>query len=272
MREFIPLSDGNRIPPIGLGVFKMPTGRTVELVGTAIRAGYRAVDTAAMYDNEEEVGEAVRASDVPVFVTTKIWHTDHGYDAALAAFGRSYDRLGLETVDLCLIHWPAPRRNLYVETWKALIRLRDEGRVRSIGVSNFAPDQLERIIDDTGVAPVANQIELHPRFQQVELRAFHAQLGLATICWSPLGQGRELTDPAIVAIANKHGRTPAQIVLRWHVELGLIPIPKSADPRRQAENIAIFDFALDADDHASIAAIDDPAGRFGPDPMVLGNI
>ena len=271
MNENIPLSDGNSIPNIGLGVFKMPAGETVELVKTAIRSGYRAVDTAAMYGNEEEVGEAVRASEDPIFVTTKLWHSDHGYDAALAAFDRGYAKLGLEQIDLCLIHWPAPARNLYVDTWNALIRLRDEGRVRSIGVSNFGVDQLERLVRETGVMPVVNQVELHPCFQQRALRAFHAEEGIATICWGPLGQGRELATPAIIEIAKKHARTPAQIVLRWHVETGLIPIPKSSNPARQAENIAIFEFALDADDHGRIAALDDPAGRFGPDPMLLGN-
>ena len=270
MNPNIALSDGNSIPPIVLG--KMDNGSTVEQIGTAIRAGYRAVDTAAGYGNEDEVGEAVRASDVEIFVTTKIAPADHGYDAALAAFDRSYARLGLDRIDLCLIHWPAPARNLYVETWNALIRLRDEGRVRSIGVSNFTIDQLERLVRETGVMPVTNQVELHPRFQQRALRAFHAEEGIVTSCWRPLGQGRELTNPAIVALAAKHKRTPAQIVLRWHVELGLIPIPKSSIPARQAENIAIFDFALDADDHAAIAALDDPAGRSGPDPMFQANL
>jgi len=264
-------TDGRDIPPIGLGVFDMGAGRTVDLVRAAIRTGYRAVDTAAIYGNEADVGEAVRTSGRPVFVTTKVWHSDHGYDAALTAFEQSYERLGLDVVDLCLIHWPAPKRDLYVETWKALVRLKDEKRVRSIGVSNFSADQIERILAETGVAPVANQIELHPRFQQAELRAFHAQRGIATISWSPLGRGKELANPTLVAIAAKHRRTPAQIILRWHVDLGLIPIPKSADPGRQAENIAIFDFALDAEDHAAIAGLDDPNGRFGPDPMVFGN-
>ncbi|BBE74017.1 aldo/keto reductase [Oharaeibacter diazotrophicus] len=268
-RPTITLSDGRRIPQVGLGVWQTPDDGAVEAVRAALAAGYRHVDTAAIYSNERGVGEGLRASGVPredVFVTTKLWNDDQGYDQALRAFDASLGRLGLDYVDLYLIHWPAPRRDLYVDSWRALIRLREEGRARSIGVSNFTADHLRRIVAETGVPPVLNQIELHPRFQQGALRAAGAKLGVATESWSPLGQGRLLADPAITAIAAKHGRTPAQVIVRWHVESGLIVIPKSVNPARIAENFDVFGFALDADDRAAIAGLDDPDGRIGPDP------
>jgi 2,5-diketo-D-gluconate reductase A len=266
---YLPLSDGRTLPQIGYGVFQVPPDTTEQLVGQAISAGYRAVDTAAFYGNERGVGAAVRATDATIFVTTKLWNEDQGYDRALRAFDRSFDLLGLDWIDLYLIHWPVPRQDLFAETWKALIRLRDERRVRSIGVSNFTMEHLERIIHDTGVVPAVNQIELHPGFQQVELRAFHEENGIATISWSPLGRGAGLLDPVIGRIARKHGKTPAQAILRWHVQNGLAVIPKSSSPERQAENLAIFDFALDDEDMKAIAGLDRLDGRIGPDPETL---
>ena len=263
------LNDGRAMPQIGLGVFQMPSEETERLARTGIDLGYRAIDTAAFYHNEAEVGAAVRASARPVFVTTKVWNTEQGYDRTLRAFEASERALGAGTIDLYLIHWPLPGRDLYVETWKALVRLREEKRVRSIGVSNFTMSTLERIIHDTGVVPAVNQIELHSFFQQVELRGFHEENGIATTSWAPLGRGAVLADPAIAAIAAKHQRTPAQIVLRWHLENGLIVIPKASSRARQAENLDIFGFRLDEGDMHAIAALDREDGRIGPDPDVM---
>jgi 2,5-diketo-D-gluconate reductase A len=260
------LNDGYAMPRFGLGVWQMPEDETERLVGSAIAQGYRAVDTAKAYGNEAGVGRAVRATDETIFVTTKLWNSDQGHDKALRAFDRSFDELGLDWIDLYLMHWPVPQAGLFAETWKALVRLKEEGRVRSIGVSNFTIETLERIIDDTGVIPAVNQVECHPRFQQVELRAFHEANGIATTSWSPLGRGGILDDPTIVAIADKHGRTPAQVTLRWHLENDLIVIPKSANPDRQGENLQALDFRLDAEDLERIAGLDRSDGRSGPDP------
>ncbi|HEY1899493.1 MAG TPA: aldo/keto reductase [Steroidobacteraceae bacterium] len=263
------LRDGKTIPQIGLGVLQAPPDITADVVQTALAAGYRHIDTAAIYENEAGVGAGLRASGVArsnFFVTTKLWNADQGFDAALKACERSLRRLGLEYLDLYLIHWPSPRRGLYVDSWRALVRLQEEGRVRSIGVSNFNAEQLQRIIRETGVTPVLNQIELHPHFQQRALIAAHAALGIATQSWSPLGQGKFLGDPVIGAIASRHGRTPAQIIIRWHLDNGLIVIPKSATPRRIAENFDVFGFKLDASDMADIAGLDSLHGRIGPDP------
>jgi 2,5-diketo-D-gluconate reductase A len=263
------LNDGRAIPQLGYGVFQIPPEETDELVRQAIEAGYDAVDTAAFYGNESGVGQAVRGTDRTIFVTTKLWNGDQGYDQALRAFDTSFDALGLDWIDLYLIHWPVPRQDLYVETWKALVRLREEGRVKSIGVSNFTVEHLERIIDDSGIVPAVNQIELHPHFQQTDLRAFHEQNQIVTTSWSPLGRGAVLEDPVIRRLADKHGKSPAQVILRWHVENGLSVIPKSSSRARQEENLAIFDFALDQEDMAAIAALDRPDGRIGPDPETL---
>jgi 2,5-diketo-D-gluconate reductase A len=265
----IALNDGRSIPQVGYGVFLVPPEETERLVADAIDVGYQAVDTATFYRNEAAVGRAVRASGKSVFVTTKLFNGDHGYDRALKAFDASYDALGLEQIDLYLIHWPMPRLDLYVESWKALIRLREEGRVKTIGVSNFTMVQLERIIHDTGVVPAVNQIELHPHFQQVELRAYHEESSIVTTSWSPLGRGGVLNDPVIADIARKHGRTPAQVIIRWHIDNGLTVIPKSSSRARQAENLDVFGFALDADDLHAIATLDRRDGRIGPDPDVL---
>jgi 2,5-diketo-D-gluconate reductase A len=204
-----------------------------------------------------------------VFVTTKLWNDSQGYDATLRAFDESLARLGLEQIDLYLIHWPCPDRGLYLDSWRALIRLREEGRTASIGVSNFTEDQLDRLVSETGVTPALNQIELHPRFQQRTLRAAHARLGIVTEAWSPLGQAQVLDEPVITRIADRLGRSPAQVVLRWHIESGFVTIPKSATPARMHENIDVFGFALTSEDHAAIAGLDRADGRIGPDPMTF---
>lgn len=266
----IALNDGNRIPQVGLGVWQTPNGTAVTAVKAALDAGYRHIDTAAIYDNESGVGEGMRASDVArkdIFLTTKIWNDAQGYDSTLKAADQSLKRLGTDYVDLMLIHWPSPRRNLYVETWKALIELKKDGKARSIGVSNFGAQHLDRIIADTGVTPVLNQIELHPDFEQHELRKAHARFGISTESWSPLGQGRLLDNAVIGKIADKHGRTPAQAIIRWHIQTGLIVIPKSVTPSRIIENFKVFDFELDEQDMEEIARLDNPKGRIGPDPL-----
>jgi 2,5-diketo-D-gluconate reductase A len=265
------MNDGRTMPRIGFGVFLVPPDETLDAVAYALRTGYRAVDTAAAYGNEREVGEAVRASGVgreEVFVTTKLWNSDHGGAAVQRAFARSLDRLGFDYVDLYLIHWPAPARGLYVETWEALIELREGGRARSIGVSNFEIEHLERILDATGVVPAVNQVELHPRLQQPELRRFHAEHGIVTEAWSPIAKGRVLDDPVITELAARAGRTPAQAVLRWHLQLGNVVIPKSVTPERIEENFRIFDFTLDDDAVGRIETLDAGA-RTGPDPATF---
>jgi 2,5-diketo-D-gluconate reductase A len=261
----VTLNDGQVMPQFGLGVWQTPDGEAPEAVRAAVAAGYRLVDTAAIYGNEGGVGEGLKGSE-GVYLTTKLWNDRHSYDSALKAFDESEKRLG-RRVDLYLIHWPRPDRDLYVEAWKALIRLKQDGRVGSIGVSNFNPDHLERIIGETGVVPAVNQIELHPRFQQKRLREVHARHGIVTESWSPLGRGQLLDDPAIGAIAKKHGKTPAQVVIRWHLDNGLVVIPKSANAGRIRQNIEVFDFRLDAEDLKTLAAMDRPDGRTGPDPM-----
>jgi 2,5-diketo-D-gluconate reductase A len=266
----ITLNDGAKIPQLGLGVWQTPNDGAADAVRAALEAGYRHVDTAAIYENEEGVGEGIRQSGLPrgeLFLTTKLWNDRQGYDSALRAFDESLRRLNTDYVDLYLIHWPSPHRGQYVEAWKALVRLKEEGRARSIGVSNFYPDHLERIIAETGVTPVINQVELHPDFQQRALRDTHAALGVATQSWSPLGQGKLLDHPVIGAIAAKHGRSAAQTILRWHIQSGLIVIPKSVTPSRIRENFQVFDFQLDASDMARLAELDSPAARIGPDPM-----
>lgn len=266
----ISFSNGHSIPQVGLGVWKTPNDSAVTAVQTALEAGYRHIDTAAVYENEEGVGRGIRASGVArdeIFLTTKVWNENQGYDSTLRALDESLKRLGQDYIDLYLIHWPSPWRGRYVETWHALIKAQEDGRVRSIGVSNFTAEHLDRIIDETGVTPVLNQIELHPRFQQKRLREVHAQRGINTQSWSPLGQGQLLSDPVIARIAEKHGRTPAQAIIRWHIDNGLIVIPKSVTPGRIVENFDVFGFALDAEDMAAIDGLDNPSGRIGSDPM-----
>jgi 2,5-diketo-D-gluconate reductase A len=261
----VTLNDGVAMPQFGLGVFQTPPETTEEIVRMAVEEGYRAVDTAAMYRNEAGVGMALHGR-TDVFVTTKLGNSDHGFDETLRAFEASVSRLRRDPLDLFLIHWPRPRVNRYVDSWKAFIRLQKEGRVRSIGVSNFNQDHLERIIGETGVTPAVNQIELHPRFQQKALRAVHDRLGIKTESWSPLGRGAFLGEAAITEIAAKHRRTPAQVVIRWHLDSDLIVIPKTVRRERLKENIGALDFRLDADDMRRIDALDSPDGRIGPDP------
>jgi 2,5-diketo-D-gluconate reductase A len=247
----------------------VPADEVVEPVATALDAGYRLIDTAKLYGNEEGVGRAIRDSGLAredVFVTTKVWNADHGYDATLRAFDESQKLLGLDVVDLYLIHWPTPQRDLYVDTWKALERLYADGRVRAIGVSNFNVPHLQRLLDETTVVPTVNQIELHPGFAQDDLRAFHERHGIVTESWSPLGRGHGLLDnPAVTSIADAHGKTPAQVVLRWHLQLGCAVIPKSTHAERIRENFDVFDVELSDDDMAALSAISEP-GRIGPDP------
>jgi len=249
----------------GLGVFQTPPEATAKIMRQAVDEGYRLIDTAAAYRNEEGVGEALDGRS-DIFITTKLWNANHGFDEALRAFEESAKKLRRKTLDLYLIHWPRPRFDRYVESWKALIRLKSEGRIRSIGVSNFNRDHLERIIGETGVTPAVNQVELHPRFQQKALRAFHDAHGIRTGSWSPLGRGPLLSEATIVGIAAKHGMTPAQVVIRWHLDRGLIVIPKTVRPKRLRENIGALKFRLDAEDMRRIDALDSSAGRIGPDP------
>ena len=264
----VTLSDHEQIPQLGFGVFQVPPGETTEAVTTALLAGYRHIDTAAAYRNEGAVGQAVHAAGLErdeVYVTTKCSNDSHGFEPAKRALRASLDRLEMDFVDLYLIHWPVPSQDKYVETWKAFIELQQEGLVRSIGVSNFKPAHLERIIKETGVTPTVNQVELHPRFQQTGLRREHAELGIVTEAWSPLAQGGVLDDPVIMEIARAHEKTPAQVVIRWHLQLGNVVIPKSVTPQRIADNFGVFDFNLSGAEMESIEALD--AGeRTGPDP------
>lgn len=267
--KLVTLNDGSQMPQFGFGVWQIRPLETAATVAAAFKAGFRLIDTAAGYGNEAEVGQALKPGAVPrdaVFVTTKLANEDQGFEEALRAFDRSMELLGLDAVDLYLIHWPCPGRDRYVETWRALVRLKQEGRARSIGVSNFEPEHLQRLFDEVGTTPAVNQIELHPRFQQRVLRDFHARHGIITQSWSPLGRGRLVDDPVIAAIAAKHNRSWAQVVLRWHLELGISVVTRSASPARIQQNYASLEFALDADDMAQLARLDRPGGRVGPDP------
>ncbi|MER7202517.1 oxidoreductase [Streptomyces sp. CB01635] len=266
------LNNGVEMPQLGFGVWQVPDAEAEKAVATALEAGYRSIDTAAIYGNEEGTGKAIAASGIArekLFVTTKLWNADQGYDATLRAFDASLDKLGLDYLDLYLIHWPLPSKDSYVDTYKAFEKIYADGRAKAIGVSNFLPEHLERLLGETSIIPAVNQIELHPHLQQRAAREFHAEQGIATEAWSPLGQGKGLLDvPAIVAIAQKHGRTPAQIVLRWHVQHGNVVIPKSVTPSRIVENIDVFGFELDVEDIAAISALNEDR-RLGPDPATF---
>jgi 2,5-diketo-D-gluconate reductase A len=259
---------GAEIPQLGFGVFQVPPKDTADAVVNALEVGYRHLDTAAAYRNEAAVGRAIRASGIDrdeVFVTTKCWNDDQGYEQARRAFSGSLERLEFEYVDLYLIHWPVPAHDVYVETWRAFIELQAEGLARAIGVSNFQPAHLNRVVAETGVTPAINQVELQPYFQQAPLRRVHQELGIVTEAWSPLAQGRVLDDAVIKQIATAHSRTPAQVVIRWHVQLGNVVIPKSVTPARIAENFDVFGFELSDAEMESIGSLD--AGRRdGPDP------
>ncbi|MGE3303016.1 MAG: aldo/keto reductase [Hyphomonadaceae bacterium] len=263
------LNDGHAIPQFGLGVWQVPLEDTAKVVSAAFDCGYRMIDTAAAYRNEQGVGDAIKASGLKrddLYIITKLWNGEQGHDSTLKAFDASMAKLGLDYLDLYLIHWPAPRLGKFVDSWKAMIKLQADKRIRSIGVSNFYTSHLQRLLDETGVTPAANQVPLYPGYQQRELRALHARLGIVTQSWSPLGQGRYLDNPAIAAIARKHAKTPAQVILRWHLESGLVVIPKSVTPARIQENAGALGFTLDADDMAAIATLDRADGRLGPDP------
>ncbi|MDP5279462.1 aldo/keto reductase [Sphingomonas sp. DG1-23] len=259
------MNDGRAIPALGFGTYLVPDVDASRITREAIGIGYTLVDTAAYYGNERGVAEGLDGRD-DIFVTTKLWRDDMGYDPALRAFDASLARLGRDHVDLYLIHWPMPALGTYVDTWRALVRLREEGRAKSVGVSNFSPGHLRVLLDATGIAPAVNQIELHPGFQQRELRAFHAAHGIVTQSWGPLGQGSLLGEPAILRIAEARGCTPAQAILAWHLHHGLAVIPKASARDRLADNLAAIKVTLAAEDIAAIDALDDPAGRLGPDP------
>ncbi len=267
------LNTGAEIPQLGFGVFKVSPQETVDAVSTALAAGYRSIDTAALYGNEREVGEAIAASAIPreeLFVTTKLWNDKQAREDALRAFDESIELLGLDYVDLYLIHWPAPEADRYVEAWRTLEELQADGRARAIGVSNFQPAHLQRLLDETGTVPALNQIELHPLLQQVELRRFHAEHGILTEAWGPLARGGKLLEhPTISGLAERYDKTPAQVVLRWHMDIGTIAIPKSVTPARIEQNLDVFDFSLAADDLAAIEQLD-ADGRTGPDPDQFG--
>ncbi|WP_328694392.1 aldo/keto reductase [Streptomyces phaeochromogenes] len=257
------------MPQLGFGVWQVPDDEAERAVATALEAGYRSIDTAAIYGNEKGTGRGLASSGVArkdLFVTTKLWNADQGYDSTLRAFDASLEKLGLDYVDLYLIHWPMPAKDKYIDTYKAFEKLYADGRAKAIGVSNFLPEYLEKLIDATSVIPAVNQIELHPHLQQHASREYHAEQGIATEAWSPLGSGKGLLEvPAIVAIAQKHNRTPAQIVLRWHIQLGNVVIPKSVTPSRIKENIDVFDFSLDTEDIAAISALNEDR-RVGSNP------
>jgi 2,5-diketo-D-gluconate reductase A len=262
------LNDGHRIPQLGLGVYKVADADAARVVETAIGSGYRHIDTATLYNNERGVGDGVRASGVPredIFVTTKVWDSDHGYDRTMRAFDSSLELLRFDYVDLYLIHWPVPSKDLFVDTWRALEAIRADGRALSIGVSNFAPHHIDRVLAETEVVPAVNQVELHPWLPQRAVRDYDRANGILTEAWSPLARGRVIGDRVLESIAARHGKTTAQVVLRWHIQLGNVVIPKSVSPARIAENIDVFDFELEAEDLSAIASLESGT-RTGMDP------
>ncbi|OJU39892.1 MAG: 2,5-diketo-D-gluconic acid reductase [Microbacterium sp. 69-10] len=264
----ITLNNGIEMPQLGFGVFQVPDDETTAAVAEALRVSYRSIDTAAVYGNEAGVGRAIAESGIDrsdLFITSKVWNSDQGFDATLRAYDEALEKLGLEQLDLYLIHWPTPERDLYLDTWRALERIHAEGRVRAIGVSNFQPAHLDRLVAASEVVPAVNQIELHPALQNRDVIAANTRHGIATEAWSPLAQGAVLRDPAVVAIAEEHGVSPAQAVLRWHLQQGRIVIPKSVTPARIAENFDVFGFELTADELDAIDRLERD-GRTGPHP------
>jgi len=268
----VKLNDGNHIPQLGYGVWQVGNDEAISAVSEALKVGYRHIDTAAIYGNEEGTGRAINESGIArsdIYLTTKLWNKEQGYESTLKAFDESLRKLGTDYVDLYLIHWPLPSKDLFMETWRAFIKIKEEGRAKSIGVSNFRTADLERILKESDVVPVLNQIELHPQFQQDELRLFHSKQNIATEAWSPLGQGTILENAALKTIAEKHGKSVAQIILRWHIETGNIVIPKSVTPARIKENFEVFDFSLNGTDHDAITKLDKTDGRIGPNPATF---
>ena len=264
----VTLHNGVQIPQLGFGVFQVPDDVTTAAVAAALSAGYRSIDTAAIYGNEVGTGRGLAESGIArseLFVTTKLWNAAQGYDTTLAAFDVSLGKLGLDYLDLYLIHWPSPARDLYLETWRAFETLYADGRVRAIGVSNFLPEHLQRVLDLGGTVPAVNQIEVHPALQQRAINEFNDAHGIRTEAWSPLAKGTVLADPVITAIAARTGRTPAQVVLRWHLQQGRIVIPKSVTPSRIAENLDVFGFELTPADLTAIDTLEAGA-RTGPHP------
>jgi 2,5-diketo-D-gluconate reductase A len=264
----IELNNGQMIPQLGLGVYKLEAAGAADLVAAALETGYRRIDTAAIYQNETEVGQGIRKSSVPrdeIYVTTKIWNDRHGYETTLEAVDESLERLNIDYIDMLLIHWPTPAKDKFIETWSAFEEVAKSGKVKGIGVSNFHPMHLHKLIEAGGTVPALNQVELHPALQQPELRAYNSSHGIATEAWSPLARGRFHNEVIIVKIAEKHGKTPTQIILRWHIQLGNLVIPKTAHPERLLENISVFDFNLDEHDMAAIATLDS-GFRTGPNP------
>jgi 2,5-diketo-D-gluconate reductase A len=262
------LNDGKLMPQLGFGLWQVPDNEAEAALQEAFAAGYRSVDGAKIYENEEGLGRAIKRSGLrrsELFITTKLWNEDQGRDRAKSAFQESLRRLALAYVDLYLIHWPSPSRDLYVDSWQTLIELREQGLARSIGVSNFTIENLKRLKKETGVTPSVNQIELHPAFQQRELRAYHQDHGIVTESWSPLGQGSLLKDPVLTKIGAKYKKSAAQVIIRWHLDQGLVVIPKSVTPARIRENFQVLDFKLDDSDLSAIAGLDRPNGRIGPD-------
>lgn len=263
------LNDDRTIPQIGLGVWQVPDDVATDACLAAFEAGYRHIDTAALYGNEEGVGRAIKASGIPrdeLFITTKVWNTDQGRDKTIAAMEASLARLDLDYVDLYLIHWPTPDRGLYVETWETVLELQQRGSTISAGVSNFHPDHLRAVIAATGVTPVINQVELHPWLPQRAVRAADDELGIVTEAWSPLASGGLIDDAVLAGIGAKYGKTPAQVMVRWHLQIGNVVLPKSVTPARIVENIDVFDFELDADDLIAIEGLEDETRRTGPNP------
>lgn len=268
----VTLNNGSKMPQIGFGVFKVTDDDAADVVGSAIEAGYRSIDTASLYGNEHGVGRAIANADVPredLFITSKVWPSEYSFDGALRAYDESLAKLGLEKLDLYLLHWPAPQTDGYLEAWRALTHLSEQGKVGAVGVSNFLPEHLTRLADVSDIVPAVNQIELHPAFQNRTSAAVNAERGIATEAWSPLAQGGALGHPKIVEIAARKRCSPAQVILRWHLQQGRIIIPKSQTPSRIRENLELFGFTLEASDLAAIDALDLADGRVGPDPATF---